>query len=301
MLMLAILGLGLCLGYWVNRAHEQRRAVDSVRAWGGWVHYADEFVMAPVKVPPGNALWKPSWGTLTPGKGPMAPDWLRRWLGDEYLRELVHVSLFVDIQKGIAVAPGVNKPPVDDVLQALGAQSSVRTLHLGGDTVTKKGLASVARMTDLRELVIWWALAVDDGGVAQLSRLPRLQMLDISNSAITDEGVGHLGTLPMLEELGLEGERFTDRSLAFLRQAKHLRSVHLRSDRSEISDEGLAALKGMNTLEELALEAPNVTDKGLEHLRSLKKLRRLYLGKSKVTKEARDQLQKDIPALTILP
>ena len=45
------------------------------------------------------------------------------------------------------------------------------TLHLGGDTVTDKGLASVAELTDLRELVIWWATNITDAGVAHLSLL----------------------------------------------------------------------------------------------------------------------------------
>jgi hypothetical protein len=299
--MLAILVLGLCLGYCVNRANEQRRAVVAVKRWGGWVHYADEFVMGPVNVPPGNALRKPGWGTLTPGKGPLAPEWLRRWLGDEYLREPVHVSLFVDIQKGMATAPGLDKPPVDDVLLALGSQSGVRTLQLGGNTVTRKGLESVARMTGLRELVIWWAIGIDDAGVAELSRLPRLERLDIGNSSVTDEGIGHLVTLPNLQALSLEGRRFTDRTLTLLTRAKRLNVVHLRSSESEISDEGLSALKGMTALEELILEAPNVTDRGLDSLRRLSKLRRLYLANSKVTPEGRAQFLRDHPGLEFIP
>ncbi len=87
-LMLAILVFGLWLGYRVNLARDQRLAVAAVHADRGWVHYADEFAMGPVKVPPGNTIWKPSWGALTPGKGPMAPDWLRRVIGDEGLRHL---------------------------------------------------------------------------------------------------------------------------------------------------------------------------------------------------------------------
>jgi hypothetical protein len=299
--MLAILALGLCLGYWVNRAHEQRRAVAAVKAWGGWVHYADEFAMGPVNVPQGSYLWKPSWGTLTPGKGPLWPGWLRRWLGDEYLRDLVHVSLFVDVQNGMATAPGLDKSPVDDMLQALGSQSGVRTLQLGGNTVTEKGLASVARMTDLRELVIWWASGIDDAAVAHLGRLPRLQLLDIGNSSITDDGLAHLVKLPNLQSLGIEGRKFTDRSLKLLTRAKRLKSVHLRSDESEISDDGLAALSGMLGLEELILEAPNVTDKGLEKLGELRTLRRLYLAKSKVSFQGRLEFSKGHPGLEFIP
>ena len=113
--------------------------------------------MGPVNVPPGNAIWKPSWGTLSPGKRPMAPDWLRRAIGDEHFRGATHVSLFVDIQKGIATAPNNLAVPVDDVLMVLRTRSGIKTLQLGGPTLTDLGLESLADLTNLRELVLWWS------------------------------------------------------------------------------------------------------------------------------------------------
>ena len=103
-MMLAILFFGLWLGNRVNRAREQRTAVAAVKADNGFVLYADEFNIGSVKVPVGDAIWKPSWGTLIPRKGPTKPSLLQRWLGDEYVREVAHVSLFVDIEKGSAGA-----------------------------------------------------------------------------------------------------------------------------------------------------------------------------------------------------
>ncbi|WP_435009133.1 hypothetical protein P12x_000383 [Tundrisphaera lichenicola] len=276
-LMLAILLLGLLLGHWVNRAKEQARAVAAVKASGGWVRFADEFAMGPVNVPPGNALWKPGWGKLVPNKGPILPDRLRRWIGDEYFREVVHVSTFVDLQKLSASAPGLNRPPLDDMLRALENQRGIRTLQLGGDTLTGKGLASVAKLTDLRELFLWWAGGVDDAGVARIGHLPRLRVLDISLSPITDEGVGHLADLPALEELSLQGKKFTDRSLKHLARAKRLKLLFLRSDTSEF------------------------TDVGLEHLAGLKDLQQLGLQGASLTKEGREKLVKAIPGLLILP
>jgi hypothetical protein len=268
-----ILVFGLWLGYRVKLAREQRLAVAAIKVDDGWVHYADEFKMGPVNVPAGNSIWKPGWGTLTPGKGPTAPGWLRRAIGDEYFREVAHVSLFVDIQKGMATAPNNLNRPVDDVLGAMRTQSGVKTLHLGGDTVTDKGLESVGDLTDLRELVLWWATGITDDGVAHLGRLPRLRMVDISLSPLTDEGVRHLADLPELEELSVQGRKFTDRSLLYLARSKHLKSLRLSPDVSEITDEGL------------------------EHLKGLKNLRRLHLGKAKITNEAAEKLIKALPGL----
>jgi hypothetical protein len=276
-MMLAILLFGLWLGNRVNRAREQRIAVAAIKADNGFVLYADEFNMGPVKIPAGNAIWKPSWGTLIPKKGPTKPSLSQRWLGDEYVRELAHVSLFVDIEKGSAGAPNNLPRPVDDVLATLRNQSGIKTLHLGGDTVTDKGLASVAEFTDLRELVIWWATNITDAGVAHLSLLPKLRMVDISLSSLTDEGVRHLSTLPALDDLNLEGKRFTDQSLLHLSRAKDLKSLILRMDVSEISDEGL------------------------KHLEGLSNLRRLHLQKAKLSNEAKERLLTAIPGLEIVP
>lgn len=272
-LMLAILVFGLWLGDRVNRARELRLAVAAVEADKGWVHYADEFAMGAINVPAGNSLWKPVWGTLTPGKGPTAPAWLRRSIGDEYFRELAHVSLFVNIERRRLTAPNNLATPVDDVLGLLRGQSGIKTLHLGGDTVTDKGLESMAGLTDLRELLIWWATGITDQGVAHLGRLPGLQIVDISLSKLTDDGVKHLADQPSLEDLSLEGRVFTNQSLFYLSKAKNLKSLHLQSNESEI------------------------TDKGLEYLKGLKNLRSLSLGKAKVTKEAREKLIQAIPSL----
>ena len=171
-LMLAILVICLWLGYRVNKARDHLRANAAVKAAGGWVRYSDEFVMGPVNVPYGNALWKPNWGTLTPGKGSVLPTCLRGWIGDEYFREIVHVSNFVDIQKGKGKTPGLNRPPLDDMLRSLESQKRLRTLLIGGAAVTDDGLASIARLGDQRELFIMWGSGMIDAGIARIAQLP---------------------------------------------------------------------------------------------------------------------------------
>jgi hypothetical protein len=275
--MIAILIFGLWLGDRVNRAREQRLAVAAVKADNGFVRYADEFKMGPVNVPAGSALWKPSWGTLVPKKGPTKPGLIRSWLGDEYVREVVHVSLYVDIEKGIAGAPNNLARPLDDVLWELRTQRGIKTLHLGGETITDKGLASVAELTDLRELFIWWATGITDAGVGHLKRLPRLRMVDINLSPLSDESLRDLAELPALQDLHLQGKKFSNQGLIHLARARGLKSLVLRMDVSEISDEGL------------------------KHLEGLMNLRRLHLDKTNVSAEAKARLLKAIPSLEIIP
>jgi hypothetical protein len=273
-LMVVILLFGFWLGHRVQMAREQRIAVAAVKADRGLVRYADEFSMGPVKVIPGTAIRRPSWGKLIPGKGPIAPAWLREAIGDEYFREVAHVSLFADIEKGSMFAPNNLARPVDQVLLDVRTQSGVRTLQVGGETLTDEGLKSVADLTNLRELVLWWATGITDAGVAHLRRMPNLRMVNISLSGLTDEGVDFLSELPALEDLDLEGKKFTDRSLLSLSKARNMKSLVLSGDVSEISDEGL------------------------EHLKGLKELRNLRIGEnSKITPGARKRLIQALPGL----
>src|SRR4051794_2575181 len=64
--MLLVLFSGLWLGWRVNRANDQRRAVVAIRRAGGGITYS-------------NAR---TW----------APAWLRNWLGDEFFQEVTSVQ-----------------------------------------------------------------------------------------------------------------------------------------------------------------------------------------------------------------
>src|SRR5690348_5388918 len=94
-MMFVVLLLGLGMSGAVRKAHQQRIAVEAVRAYGGWVRYDWEFGTP--------------WGTT----GPAAPRWLRRFLGDEYFQEVVCVNLdrneFADEQ-----VENPNVQPCDD-------------------------------------------------------------------------------------------------------------------------------------------------------------------------------------------
>lgn len=261
-MMLAIILLGVWLGYRVSKAKAQARALAAVKAAGGWVHYADEFVMVPPLNVPRNDIRKPSWGRLTASKGPTASERLRHWIGDQYFREIVHVSTLVDIPKGKFTVPGPDGLPLDDMLRALKSQKGIRTLQINGNTLTEDGLASIAGWTELRELYIEWGSGVTDAGVARIGRLPSLQRVEIISSELTDKGIECLAGLPALEELTLDGKSFTDSSLMHLARTKHLKRLVLRSNRADFTDMGLAHLAGLKNLSVLAITGRKLTSEG---------------------------------------
>jgi Leucine Rich repeat len=298
-LMLLILLLGIWLGWRVNKARAQREAVAAVRKFGGWVHFDYEFKNGPVSVPRGHAIWKPSWGTLSPGKSPSAPVWLRRMLGDEYFQDIAHVSLFVDIVKGQAHAEPYNIGPADDVLAKLASQKGIRTLQIGGQQATNRGMAYVDSMTGLEELIIFPANQISDEGVAHLTGLRNLRVLFITNSQVTDAGLRHLSRLRSVEHLTLEGMGFSDRGLAYLSEMNRLKSLSLWNGVPGMTDIGLASLGGLKDLELLDLRGCKVTDRGLEQLLGLTKLRALSLDGSLITQDGRNRLQASMPGLKI--
>jgi hypothetical protein len=242
-LLLLVLLVALWLGWAVHKAREQRAAVQAVGKFGGFVRYDWEFVVGPVNVPPGNLLWKPTWGKLTPGRRPPAPGWLRRALGDEYFQDIAHVSLFVDIENSVADATKYNIGPADDALAKLSTQNRVRTLHVGGQQVTDKNLAYVGRMTSLEELIVFPGIDISEVGVAHLAGLKNLRILTLTNTMLTDEGLRHLAGLTNLEELWVEGPSFSDAGLAHFRGMTRLKTLTMIANRNTITSEGRKRLQ----------------------------------------------------------
>ena len=79
MLLLLILVAALWLGWRVDKARRQRRAIAQVEKYNGYVRFDYEYAN-------GNEIQ---------GAQPWGPKWLRRHLGDDYFREVSQV-IYVD-------------------------------------------------------------------------------------------------------------------------------------------------------------------------------------------------------------
>jgi Leucine Rich repeat len=286
-LMILILVAGGSFGWVVNQARLQREAVAAIEGCNGGVWY---------------------YGHSPFSREPPAPEWLRRWLGVDFLGAVEDVDFSYSLPDG---SPG---PQFRAALARLPNLSRLRELWLHGETATDFGLVHIQGLTRLEYLEInWSADGVTDVGVACLKRLTNLKILTIQDTRMTDQGVAHLGKLSRLESLMIDRNPITDEGLAKLRSLTRLKYLHVggarveedkgvyiktfRSD--EITDAGLVHLKGLTELRGLGIEGTGVTDQGLRHLEGLSKLTHLYIAGTRITDAGAKTLQQAIPGLKI--
>ena len=153
-LIIAVLAIGAILGWRVNRAHTQWRAVAQIVAAGGIATYDYEF----------NGAYPYETGT------PWGPAWLRNWIGDEYFQEVTAVSFWDD-------------RATDEALKAIKPLDRLLELKLHGTKVTDAGLAHLENATGLRILALR-ETQVTDEGLAHLKSLGSLRRLALQGRRI---------------------------------------------------------------------------------------------------------------------
>ena len=288
----------LWLGWIVPRPAQQREAVAALQKFGGFVHYDWEFVNGPVKVPQGNSIWMPSWGSPRRAGSPWARV-AQAGDGDAYFQSIAHVSLYVDIKKQMADATWVNMGPADDALRKLATQTGVRTLQIGGQQVTDENLSYVGQMTGLEELHISWGFHLTDKGFGHLSGLKRLHILEVDHSKMTDASLAVIGELKNLEGLRLGGAGLSDRGLGYLAGLTQLKELSFYEGAEQFTDAGLDSVRNMKDLERLVLIGANISDKAMGKLRELKNLKTIRIGLSKDQFDRKKELQELLPGVTI--
>ncbi len=237
-LMLLVLLVGACLGWWVdrvNRANRQRRAVAAILKAHGRVWYDYEF-SGEMAIPIGN---------------PWAPEWLRKRFGDEFFQEVTMVAF-------------QNPLPPDPAPEEARESPRVR--------LAEAQLAAVEGLDRLERLYLVGSWTTDDG-LERLKRLARLRYLNLAGTRVKGPGLAHLTALHELRELSLVRTKVDDDGLANLRGLRGLRKLNLYG--TKVTDAGLAHLAGLTGLEELTLSGTKVTDTGLAHLKRLSHLRTL--------------------------
>jgi hypothetical protein len=196
---------------------------------------------------PGRRCWR-----YTPMTGP--PSGSSRW---PRCRHLILSRLNVT-DAGLARLEGLTK---------------LHTLGLVELPITA-GLTHLRWMTDLRVLSLSGPF-IDDGALAKLPCLPKLERLTLLSTQKTGDGIATLGRFPALRELFLNG--------------------------SNSSDVALARLTAVPTLQYLYLGGPEVTDAALAHLAALKDLRALDLDETNVTTVGLARLKAVLPGLKVTP
>ena len=155
---------------------------------------------------------------------------------------------------------------------------SLRKLDLFGTQVTPQGVARLTRLPSLEYLDLHTQPGLDDDALAALSRLPHLKRLCLGISRTqhyTEKGLAELTKLERLELLHLLGPGVTDAALRQVAKLSGLRELYVVN--SPMGNRGLAALASLKSLQVLDLRVTaRVTLGGLAVLNPLTNLRALY-------------------------
>ena len=188
--------------------------------------------------------------------------------------------------------PWLRKVLTDDFFQA------VVRVDIDSYEITDAGLARLAGLTQLRELLLDNA-QITDAGLAHLAGLTRLELLWLDTPETTDAGLAHLAGLTRLKFLTLWHTQITDSGLAHLARLTQLQWLDLGSTHN-ITDAGLAHLAGLTQLQQLDLSDTPITDAGLAHLARLTQLQHLGLIGTRITDAGVAKLQDALPNCQIV-
>ncbi len=280
--MVLVLILAVFLGWRVNKARQQARAVAAVKSHGGWVHYDYEFVS----------------GKLTPGSEPWAPRWLRSILGDEFFQEIEQVSLVYDDSTGTRYE-NKNFATCDDLFAQLASQPGIKTLLLHATQATDEGLKHIGKLTGLESLYFWDATSITDAGVAHLAGLKNLKKVHISGSKITDESLILLSSLPMIEELSLQEGHFSDKGFLRLKGQNTLKQLATGRGTFEVTDAGLVHFTEFKNLALVDLQNSKVTAHGLEQLKGMPSLKTVWLSGTPITDKDLEPFRQAMPSVSV--
>lgn len=128
-------------------------------------------------------------------------------------------------------------------------------LNLSGIKVSDEGIEHLDGLDRLEWLNIY-DTEVSDAGLPVLSKLPALKQLQLSGD-ISDAGVAHLSKVRKLSILDITSESITDEALKQISRFNRLQSASLRS--TQLTDAGLKHLRGMKTLEYLLVLSRRIT------------------------------------------
>ena len=195
----------LFVGTVVKRARDQKSAVEAIIENGGLVAYA-------------NHLSK---------SNPLAPEWLRKFLGNDYF-------------SGVAVVTFMGPTINDTNLATIKRLPDLTWLTVSGKQITDAGLVHLEGLSELVILVLG-PTEIDGSGLVHIEGLTKLKSLSLGQTNVTDEGLNHLRKLTSLEKLYLGNTKITDEGLIHLQGLTNL--IQLSLDATAVTDEGAQALQ----------------------------------------------------------
>jgi hypothetical protein len=259
--------LCVSLGWRLQRAREQREAVEAIRKAGGWVYYDYQH-------------YDPKTGKFDNQAAPWEPAWLTDAVGVDFWHDVEAVNMSFHEEGG---KRWDNEKAPQDIAPQVAHLPRLRFLGATEHSLDDEGLRSVGQLKQLEVLLYWDAPGVTDAGARHFQNMPRLRYLGMSSSDVGDKGLATFAKLTGLEGLTLQGNNITDAGLAPLAGHSRLKNLWVGGQRerpSPITNAGVIHLAKIPTLEELDLQFSQVTLEGLKPLQQLPALKQLYLNGS---------------------
>lgn len=291
-LLLAWMGVGAWLGWWIHSAREQRDAVANIQKLTNEVRIDYSYQRLDDK----PLSWRPR-------SDPTALSWVPRFVlkgvGQDYFHNVVSINVLrgtsgkeLELAAELArlrqlqqlVLVYVNA--TDAMVARICELRELTGLELTGEKLTDESLRLISSLPKLQLLDIEGQFT--DPGLAYLRRVTTLRFLDLDSPHITDQGLTHLGHLRDLQWLFLSSTHLTEEGFAKLATCPKLSNLSLRH--SDITDDDLRGVASLTSLERLDLTGAWIKDAGVEHLSRLTNLRRLNLTNTHVTDDAMPHL-----------
>jgi hypothetical protein len=252
-LLVVVTLLSIALAFHVRSTERQRRGLQAIRKYGGWVQYGFQY-------PSGDYSYK----GFDPNARSAVPQWLLDWLGVDFFHNVVEVSLNFT-ENGTVRQENRNRS--DDALQYLVAFPDLRVLLLQETQVSDDAMKYLAELKKLEYLFMWDAYTVSDVGVAHLADLKNLRYVHLTTSRISDKSLPVFASLPKLHGLCLQFSDFSDEGLKSLAPMVRLTSLWVcgpQQSKSQITDAGLKQLDDLKRLTELGIQNTHITPEGVK-------------------------------------
>jgi beta-lactamase regulating signal transducer with metallopeptidase domain len=175
----------------------------------------------------------------------------------------------------------------------------LKMLSLAGGQITNGGLRRVAALKELEGLSLRDARMVSCAGLAELTKLPQLRRLELTNAPICGAALAQLAALQSLEELSVEGSNLPVQSFEVVARMPNLTSLSLDLGEHVIGREAVLSLHALPNLKRLSLHCSEISDQAVLEIKSLTNLRLLSLGDSRVSWQALASLRQLLPDLAV--
>ena len=138
---------------------------------------------------------------------------------------------------------------------------------------------------------------IEDRGIAAIAKLTGLEELLVNHGRFTEKGMASLVSLVNLRRFEAVRTRISAASAATLQAWTKLERLNL--DYTTFNDEGVKAISSL-PLRELRLDSANITDAGIASLSAMKSLKLVNLYHTLVSEEAHGRLVRALPDTKII-